>query len=560
MEREQKASHTLIPNSMTPSWRNPTRPLVRFRILAGCATNAMIVTHSISFMSFARSVQASVSRWFATPLAFTCLAIGLQSSLCTGAAQLLNPNETGASAYRPDRILIQPKARTTRSALTQLHATQQGEVLKSFEGMRRLQIVRVPAGETVESLLAKYRQSGLVEFAEPDYAVHMAATPNDPKFLDGTLWGLHNTGQSGGTADADIDAPEAWDVLTSASNVIVAVLDTGVRYTHEDLAANMWTNPTDGGHGLNAITGTNNPNDDQGHGTLVSGILGAVGNNGKGLAGVAWRVQIMACKCLDSSGNGNDSDVIECIDYARTNGARIITASLDSPSFSQALSNAVLAAREAGILFVASAGNNTANIDLNPRYPASYDIDNIISVAYTTRTDALGSLSNYGATNVDLAAPGAAMYSTFFASDTSYLGAPSIQGTSFAAPYVAGALALMLTKFSSENYQQIIERLLNATDPIPALTGKCATGGRLNVRKALSPPITLALIGSAGGGSFPMRVSGGPNRQIVIEFTTDLTTWTPVFTNTTSAAGTFDFEDVPSASPTQRFYRATAEP
>lgn len=478
----------------------------------------------------------------------------------TGVAQWLNPDEAGAPVYRPDRILIQPTARTTRSAMTQLHATQRGQVLKTFEGMRRLQVVRVPRGETVESLIAKYRQSGLVEFAEPDYAVRMAAIPNDPKFLDGTLWGLHNTGQSGGTADADIDAPEAWDVLTSASNVIVAVLDTGVRYTHEDLAANMWTSPTDGGHGLNAITGTNNPNDDQGHGTLVSGILGAVGNNAKGLAGVAWRVQIMACKCLDSTGNGNDSDVIECIDYARTNGARIITASLDSPSYSQALSNAIHAVREAGILFVASAGNNSANIDLSPRYPAAYDIDNIVSVAYTTRTDALGSLSNYGATNVDLAAPGAAMYSTFFASDTSYLGAPSIQGSSFAAPYVAGAFALMLTKFPSENYRQLIDRLLDATDPIPALTGKCVTGGRLNLRKALSPPITLTSIGSASVGSFPMRVSGGPNRQIVIELTEDLTAWTPIFTNTTSTIGTFDFVDMPPAPLTQRFYRATAAP
>ena len=151
------------------------------------------------------------------------------------------------------------------------------------------------------------------------------------------------------------------------------------------------------------------------------------------------------------------------------------------------------------------------------------------------------------------------MYSTFFASDTSYLGAPSIQGSSFAAPYVAGALALMLTKFPSEDHRQLIDRLLNATDPLPALTGRCATGGRLNLRKALSPPITLALIGGAGG-SFPLRVAGGPNRQIVVEFTTDLTAWTPIFTNTTSATGMFDFVDAPSAPLTQRFYRATAAP
>src|SRR5207249_4795409 len=149
----------------------------------------------------------------------------------------------------------------------------------------------------------------------PDFLVQAAATtPNDPKYLDGTLWGLNNIGQNGGKLDADIDAPEAWDVLTSASNIVVAVLDTGVRYTHEDLAANMWVNPSDGGHGFNALTGTNDPTDGSGHGTSVAGVLGAVGNNGKGVTGVAWRVQIMACKCFNNFGSGNVSDVITCFD------------------------------------------------------------------------------------------------------------------------------------------------------------------------------------------------------------------------------------------------------
>ena len=467
----------------------------------------------------------------------------------------------GNAAYRQDRILIQRKSRVSPSALADFHAARRGEVLRSFEGLGRLQVVRVPVGETVQSLVAKYQQSGLVEFAEPDYAVHAAATmPNDPKFLDGTLWGLHNVGQNGGTADADIDAPEGWDVLTSASGIVVAVLDTGVRFTHEDLAANMWVNPNDGGHGFNALTSTNNPLDDQGHGTLVSGMLGGVGNNGKGVTGVAWRVQIMACKCLDSAGNGNDSDVIECIDYARTNGVRIINASLDSPTYSQAMSNAIYGVREAGIVFIASAGNASANIDLNPRYPSCYEIDNIVSVAYTTSSDALGSLSNYGATNVDLAAPGAAVYSTFFTADNAYLGASVIQGTSFAAPYVAGTFALMFTKYPSENYRDIISRVLNATDPLPALSGKCVTGGRLNLRNALSPPIRLTAMAAPAGGPFSLRVFGGPNRTCVIERTADLTSWMPILTNTTSAAGSFDFTDSQSGIPAQRFYRAVSTP
>jgi subtilisin family serine protease len=155
----------------------------------------------------------------------------------------------------------------------------------------------------IPALIKLYAQSGLVEFAEPDYLVHAAVTiPNDPRYLDGTLWGLNNTGQNGGTMDADIDAPEAWDIRTSASNIVVAVLDTGIRTTHEDLAANLWTNPLDGSHGWNALSGTNNPGDDEGHGSLVAGIIGARGNNGRGVVGVAWSVQIMALKCLDSSG------------------------------------------------------------------------------------------------------------------------------------------------------------------------------------------------------------------------------------------------------------------
>src|SRR5208337_3909685 len=195
-------------------------------------------------------------------------------------------------AYRADRILIKPKAGIGRTVLDNFHRSQNSAVLQTFEGIGHLQIVSVPKGETVQGLIAQYQKSGLVEFAEPDYALHAApTTPNDPKYLDGTLWGLNNYGQNSGTPHADIDAAEGWDVLTSASNIVVAVIDSGIWYTHEDLAANMWVNPNDGGHGWNALTATNDPNDDNGHGTLVAGVLGAVGNNGKGVVGVAWQVQ-----------------------------------------------------------------------------------------------------------------------------------------------------------------------------------------------------------------------------------------------------------------------------
>ena len=484
-----------------------------------------------------------------------------------GAFIVASPKSWAAisAEFRPDQILIQPKKNVSPAALARFHAAQQSQVVKTFANVGRIQVLRVPKNETVAGLIAKYQQSGLVEFAEPDYIVHADATPNDPKYLDGTLWGLNNTGQNGGTPDADIDAPEAWDVLNSASNVVVAVLDTGIRYTHEDLASNMWVNPTDGGHGFNAFTGTNDVSDDNGHGTLIAGVVGAIGNNGKGVVGVAWRVQLMACKCLDSSASGSDSTVIACIDYARTNGAQIINASLDSPGSSLAVSNAVAAAHDAGIIFVASAGNHNpgVNVDVSPTYPACYDIDNIVSVAYTTRTDGLGFLSNYGATNVDLAAPGDQIYSTYYAGDSSYypqFSFISVAGTSFSAAYVSGAFALMIAKYPAENYHQIIQRILKAVDPVPALAGKCVTGGRLNLWKALSPPILLSSIPGTNGAPFQLHLSTGANRTCVIESSPDLVNWSPIFTNTTTADGTFDFVDNGSANAGQRFYRAVSAP
>ena len=444
------------------------------------------------------------------------------------------------------------------AALQVLHARGKVESLGTFASLGGLEILKVPDGETVSGLIAKYRQSGLVAYAEPDYLRNLNVAPNDPRYTDGTLWGLNNFGQNGGLADADIDAPEAWDVLYSASNVVVAVLDTGIRYTHEDLAANMWVNLIDGGHGLNAFTGTNNVMDDQGHGTLVSGVLGAVGNNGKGVAGVAWSVQLMAGKCFDSGGNSSDSLIIACIDYARTNGANIITASFDGTGYSQSLSNAIHMARNSGVIFVTSAGNNAANLDSSPRYPACYDIDNVVAVTATTRTDTLLSVANYGATNVDVAAPGESIYTTWSPTDSFYTSLFS--GTSLAAPYVAGTLALMKSKYPAETHQQLIARMLNGVDPLPSLAGKCVTGGRLNMRKALSPPIQLTLLSPPGSLPLQFRVNAGPNRSCVVEATTNLTSWAPIFTNTTSATGAFDYTDTASTNLAGRFFRTVSTP
>ena len=481
----------------------------------------------------------------------------------TNMAQLQNSSTRSVRApeYRHDRILVMPKPGVGSGALANWHAMQKGEVLRTFEGMGGLQIVRLPEHALVPSFIARYEQSGLTEFVEPDYIGRVFATPNDPKYLDGTLWGLDNLGQSGGTVDADIDAPEGWDVLNSASNIVVAVVDTGVRYTHEDLAANMWINPTDGGHGWNALTGTNNPYDgtspfSRSHGTLIAGIVGAVGNNGKGVAGVAWRMQMMICQGFsNSTGAGSISDVVTCLEYARTNGAKIINASWGFNPDSLSLSNAVYRLRLDGIIIVAACGNSGLDIDVTPSYPASYDFDNIVSVAYTTRNDTLAVASNYGATNVDLAAPGEQIYSTYAATDTFY---NSDSGSSFAAPFVSGAMALLRARYPADTHQQIIARLLNASDPLPSLTGKCVTGGRLNLRKALSPPINMSVVSTPGNQPFQLRVFSSPGRTCVIEVTTNLTSWSPVFTNITSAGGTFDFTDNVSTNAPHRFFRTVS--
>jgi subtilisin family serine protease len=492
-------------------------------------------------------------------LVFACCAALLFIRLATTTSAQSPP-----AVYRDDQILIQPKAGIGQAALNVFHQARKSEVVRTFEGIGRLQVVRVPKGETVQSLIGQYQKSGLVEFAEPDYTIYAATAPNDPKYTNGTLWGLNNYGQNSGTPGADIHATNAWDVLTSASNIVVAVMDSGINYTHEDLAANMWVSPLDGSHGWNAVATNNLPLDDGGHGSLVAGVLGAVGNNGKGVVGVAWQVQMMACKCLTSAGTGSDSDLIACIDYARTNGARIINASLDSTGYSQALSNAIVAVRNAGIIFVASAGNGNpgVNIDASPTYPACYQIDNIITVAYTTRNDALGFLSNYGATNVDLAAPGDEVYSTSSGATNAYyppFNFIKIAGTSFSAPCVSGACALLLAQYPADTYRDTIARLLGSTDPLSSLAGKCRTGGRLNLCRALRT-IRVAPIPTGSGAPFELRVAGGLSRTCVVQVSTDLASWSPVFTNTTSADGTFVFTDSQSTDLMTQFYRAVADP
>ena len=327
---------------------------------------------------------------------------------------------------------------------------------------------------------------------EPDFVLQANLTPNDPKFLDGTLWELSQP------SDSDIDAPEGWAIRNSASSIIVAVIDTGIRYTHQDLAANMWRNPNetagngrddDGNgfvddiYGCNAYNNNGDPMDDNGHGTHCAGTIGAVGNNGIGITGVAWNVKLMACKFLSSTGAGSTSDAVRCIDYARVKGAKILSNSWGGGGASATLQAAIERARAAGMIFVAAAGNDGRNTDSTPSYPASYPTDNIVSVAATNRLDALSTFSNFGVVTVALGAPGESIYSTVSTSDSSYA---IYSGTSMATPHVSGVLALLAAQYPADSYTSLIARLYAGTEKIPSLAGKTKTGGRLNLYKAIT--------------------------------------------------------------------------
>jgi subtilisin family serine protease/subtilisin-like proprotein convertase family protein len=375
-------------------------------------------------------------------------------------------------------------------------------------GMRKVDLTSTA---DLATALAAFQQDPHVQFVEPDYHVSLEQTPNDPNF--DSLWGLDNHGQTGGTDDADIDAPEAWDKFTGSSSTIVAVIDTGVDYTHPDLAANIWTNPgeipgngkdddhngyVDDVHGYDFVNHDGDPMDDHFHGTHVAGTIGAVGDNGIGIAGVNWHVQIMACKFLDETGSGYESDAIAALNYAVANGAAISNNSWGGLGFSAAFQTALQNAAAKGHIFVAAAGNNGWNNDRDAFYPASYDVPNVVSVAATDNNDQLAWFSNYGAKSVDLAAPGVNIYSTFPTHETQamqdegfnpYYG--TISGTSMATPHVTGVLALVHSLHPEFDYQKVIERVLDSVDVIDG-AAQTITGGRVNAASAVgnAPPDT----------------------------------------------------------------------
>ncbi len=392
---------------------------------------------------------------------------------------------------------------------------QAGASLKQEIPELDIEVWGLPSADmaTLQDNIDALQGNANVLYAEPNYVVRTTGIPSDPRFAD--LYGLHNTGQTGGIADADIDAPEAWNVTTGSRDVVVAVIDTGVDYTHPDLVDNMWVNvdeiPANGidddlngfvddVHGYDFANDDSNPADGNSHGTHCAGTIGGVGDNGVGVVGVSHEVSIMAVKFLSDGGSGSTADAVEAVLYAVDNGATILSNSWGGGGHSSALVDAIVYARDRDVLFVAAAGNDALNTDSSPHYPSSYDVENVVSVAATDHSDLKAGFSNWGLTSVDLAAPGVQTLSTIPGSGYGYK-----SGTSMATPHVSGAAALLRAHNPSLSMLDIKAALMDSVDPVPAMAGRSVTGGRLNVNSALelAGPAWVRVEGALAGSVAP---------------------------------------------------------
>jgi subtilisin family serine protease/glucose/arabinose dehydrogenase len=411
--------------------------------------------------------------------------------------------------HLPGEVLVKFKKGMKQLEKKQYHDEADAEVLSEIN---ELEIVHVKSkkGESTEALIERYKKNPFVEFAEPNGIFHTMRVPNDPRLPE--LWGMNNTGQTGGAFGVDIKAEAAWDLQIGNRNVIVADLDTGVDVNHPDLAANVWTNPgevfsngidddrngfVDDVHGWNFVSNNNNILDNNGHGTHTTGTMAAVGNNGIGVVGVAWQAQIMPVKVLDNTGSGSFSAIANGILYASRMGAKVANMSFgcEGPSscFSQTIENAINVAAQRGMLIVAAAGNTGANNNSTTSYPCTSTSPNVICVAATDQNDRKPAFSNFGSSTVDLGAPGVNILSTV-PTGSCEVCAPSgyrlLSGTSMATPHVTGAAALLFARFQNLTTDQVKSLLLNNVDRIPSLSGITVTGGRLNVVRALQDTTT----------------------------------------------------------------------
>ena len=408
---------------------------------------------------------------------------------------ILSNMEKGS--YKEGEVLVKFKSGTVTSASLKTHQAVGAMPVKKI-ALINVEHVRLPQSVSVKDAIIQYMSDPSVEYAEPNYLLHPFITPNDTFFFP-QQWGLYNTGQfASGKAGADIRAPWAWDVIKS-SNVIVAVVDTGIDQNHVDLLNNVIP-------GFNVVDDNTNATDNIGHGTHVAGIIGALGNNGLGTSGVIWDAKLMPVKVCTAAGIAGcpdnipaccfTSDVADGISFAVSHGAKVINMSLGSspgaPSPSPVF-DAVSLARDAGVLVVAAAGNETNNNDVLPVYPASFNLPNVISVAATDQNDKLASFSNFGLNSVHVGAPGVYILSTITpglsfspCTGSPFAGYDFCDGTSMAAPHVSGLAGLLFSYYPHFTYSQVRSTILRYANVLPDDNVIVQTRARINAYRAVA--------------------------------------------------------------------------
>lgn len=460
--------------------------------------------------------------------------------------------------YVPGEVLVKFHSNVSAQAKGNLFAAIGGVKVRDFASIK-VEHWKVAGG--VPAAVAALENDPRVIYAEPNYIQRIVGIPNDTRFAD--LWGMNNTGQTGGLFDADIDAPEAWDTFTGSASVIVAVIDTGIDYTHPDLAANVWTNlgeipgnliDDDGNgyvddiHGYDFVNLDGDPMDDNNHGTHVSGTIGGTGNNGLGVTGVNWTVSIMGLKFLSAAGSGSTADAIAAINYATLMGVDVMSNSWGGGPFDPAMEAAITNAYTAGIFFVAAAGNSGSDNDVTAHYPSNYAVPNVISVLATDHNDNPVNepgwwSTSFGATTVDIGAPGLHIWSS--TPGNTY---QDFSGTSMATPHVSGALALLRGRFPTITVDAGKSLLMTVgNDPLASLAGMCVSGARLNLLKLIADPDTIPpstvtdLTGGAAGSNWAEVSWTAPGDDIAVgtAFAYDMR-WslTPILTDLDWAAAT----------------------
>ncbi len=435
--------------------------------------------------------------------------------------------------YVPGEVIVKFQPNISAQAKGNIFAAVGGVKVKEFS---LIKVEHWKVSNSVPAAVAALENDPRVIYAEPNYIQRIVGIPNDTRFPD--LWGMNNTGQTGGVVDADIDAPEAWDVFTGSAGVLVAVIDTGIDYTHPDLVGNAWTNPleipgnlidddgngyVDDVHGYDFVNADGDPMDDNNHGTHVSGTIGGTGNNGLGVTGVNWTVSIMGLKFLSAGGSGSTADAISAINYATLMGVDVMSNSWGGGPFDLAMEAAITSAYNAGIFFVAAAGNSGSDNDATPHYPSNYAVPNVISVLATDHNDNPVNepgwwSTSFGATTVDIGAPGLHIWSS--TPGNTY---QDFSGTSMATPHISGALALLRGRFPTITVDAGKNLLMTVgSDPLASLTGMCVSGARLNLLKLIADPDTIPpsavidLAGGAAGSNWAELVWSAPGDDIAV--------------------------------------------